>query len=175
VSDLFNTSSAEFSKCGTYRFELRRIWDNRRPPLVFVMLNPSTADAHTDDPTVARCRGRAWDGGYGGLVVVNIFALRSTDPIALRTADDPIGPDNDHWIMHCARGAGRVVCAWGAHGNNDGRGEAVRKMLTDAGIRLHALGFTMKGEPRHPLYVRSDEPLVRWITPFVMYGDRSNV
>jgi len=118
---------------------------------VFVMLNPSTADAEQDDPTIRRCAGfaRAW--GFGGMTVVNLFAFRATDPARLRRARDPVGRDNDHHIATAARGAGMVVLAWGVHGALDGRDRVVAALLAD--VRPRCLGTTRGGYPRHPLYL----------------------
>src|ERR1051326_5628436 len=93
---------ALFSPCGLFRYRLWRHWTPGMPPLVFVMLNPSTADAEKNDPTVERCERRAKAGGFGGGEVVNLFALRSTDPKALYSAADPIGPENDKVIATAA-------------------------------------------------------------------------
>ena len=93
--DLPSKNAAAFSPDRRYRYTLRRQWDDALPYCLFVMLNPSTADATQDDPTIRRCIGftKAW--GFGGLLVGNLFALRSTDPAALYHADDPVGPEND--------------------------------------------------------------------------------
>lgn len=144
--------SAELSSCGTYRYALRRAWDTARPPVLFVMLNPSTADAWVDDRTVGRCVGFARDWGHGGLVVANLFALRSTDPRALRSAPDPVGPENDQWLAALAREAGLVVAAWGNDGRYRGRDAEVLPLLGP----VHCLGVTGRGAPRHPLYVRAE-------------------
>lgn len=115
------------------------------------MLNPSTADAERDDPTIRRCASfaRAW--GLGGMTVVNLFALRATDPARLRRARDPIGRDNDRHIAEAAAGADRVVVAWGVHGTLRDRDRAVLALL--AGARPRCLGLTRGGHPRHPLYL----------------------
>lgn len=118
------------------------------------MLNPSTADARRDDPTVRRCIGFARDWGYGGIEVVNIFALRATDPRELRSARDPIGPRNDAFILRAAAGS-PVVVAWGIHGALGDRGVLALKLF-GARSRLLALGRTRSGAPRHPLYLRRD-------------------
>lgn len=158
---LFDDSGAYFSPCRTYRYLLCRRWADT-PVAVFVMLNPSTADETTNDPTVERCERRARAAGFGGLTVVNIFALRSTDPGALYAHDDPIGPENDCHIRSACRDAGLVVCAWGTHGALTSRGENVRKMLTADGVALHHLGLNKGGTPKHPLYVGYGVKPQRW-------------
>lgn len=110
---MFTDMGAVFSPCEQYRYKLWRIWDKSIPPMVFVMLNPSTADELQNDPTVERCERRARSMGFGGLRVANIFAWRDTDPTALYALNDPVGPDNDAAIQESVLGAGLVVCAWG--------------------------------------------------------------
>ena len=149
---LAGAASATFSRDRAYRYALTRQWDSR-PPAVFVMLNPSTADAVRDDPTVTRCLGFARRENCGGLVIVNLFALRTTDPRELRGHPDPVGTGNDWFIReHC--GAGRlVIAAWGTHGRLGGRDRAVLAMLRDARAAVRCLGVTAGGMPRHPLYL----------------------
>ncbi|MDD5001528.1 MAG: DUF1643 domain-containing protein [Thiomonas arsenitoxydans] len=146
-------TGATFSPCRYYRYTLWRTWDTSKPACLFLMLNPSTADETDNDPTVERCQRRAVAMGYGGLVVCNIFAYRSTDPGVLYTASDPVGPDNDVAIVAQAQAAGLVVCGWGTHGALQGRGAAVLSMLRDAGVTPHALRINRDGSPQHPLYV----------------------
>lgn len=149
-------ATALFSPCRTYRYALTRTWDDR-PPAVFLMLNPSTANAFQLDPTVRRCVGFARRWGHGGLVVLNAFALRSTDPRGLRTVDDPVGPDNDQVIADVLTGhPGPVVVAWGAepYVTATGRDRELAELLRAA--RPVCLGLTAAGHPRHPLYVRGD-------------------
>ncbi len=140
--------TALFSPCGRWRYLLTRTWGSA-PPVVFCMLNPSTADDRADDPTVRRCRGfaRAW--GYGGLVVVNAYGWRAVDPAALWRADDPVGRDNDRHLVVAAAGAALVVAAWGAQIRRD-RAEQIRRL--PGFERLFTLGVTRSGQPRHPLY-----------------------
>lgn len=145
-------SEAMFSACGRYRYSLARNWGGA-PRLGFVMLNPSTADERANDPTVARCQRRAREAGAGGLIVVNLFAWRATDPRALAKADDPVGPANDTAIIDCLAGTGHVICAWGNLGAWRGRAAAVGWALRATGHELWHLGLTQQGEPRHPLYV----------------------
>lgn len=151
------TAGARFSPCGTYRYRLWREWADGGA-CCFVMLNPSTADEIANDPTVERCQRRARAWGYGRLDVVNLFALRSTDPRALypsdeRPAGDVIGPENDAAIIEATSEARIVICGWGEHGRLDNRGLRVRRMLNRRGIRLHALKLNASGEPAHPLYL----------------------
>lgn len=146
-------SGATFSPCRRYRYTLWRTWDPDKPVCMFLMLNPSTADAVDNDPTVERCQRRAQKLGYGGLVVCNVFAYRSTDPAVLYTEADPVGPGNDAAILEQARSTGLVICGWGTHGALHGRGAAVLDMLRQAGITPHALRLNRDGSPQHPLYV----------------------
>jgi hypothetical protein len=153
-------STARFSACGTYRYELARRWAHG-PVVTWIMLNPSTADASVNDPTIRRCIGfsRAWN--FAGLAVVNLFAFRSTDPKALKTVDDPVGPDN-HAAIHDAVVRSRlVVAAWGAHEFVNGRAGEVRETIAEIGRPLLCLGKTKAGHPRHPLYVSTAQSLER--------------
>ena len=159
-------SGAAFSPDKAYRYVLTRTWDVALPAMTWVMLNPSTADAMTDDPTIRRCKAFARREGCGGISVVNLFGLRATDPRALREHADPVGPVNDWFVRLHVQGASRAVAAWGAHGTLRGRAaEVARKLEATPGIRLECLGVTADGSPRHPLYVRSDAPLVPWQVP----------
>jgi hypothetical protein len=155
--------SAIISACGTYRYVLSRDGDltSHKGPAVFIMLNPSTADAELDDPTIRRCRSFAQTWGCNGIRVVNLYALRSTDPAALWTHSDPVGPDNDDWLERIALAAPEVVCAWGANAKAD-RVREVATRLTTAGVQLKCLGTTKHGAPRHPLYVHGQQPLEVW-------------
>jgi hypothetical protein len=154
--DLFaEKGGAMISEDGRYRYSLERVWDAAKPTAVFIMLNPSTADANADDPTIRRCRGFAQALGYGGFVVGNLFAYRATDPGALLDVADPVGPENDATILQlAARGDGRIICAWGTGGALKQRGRAVTLMLRDAGYETMRIGApTAGGNPRHPLYL----------------------
>src|SRR4029078_1544091 len=92
------TADAIFSRCRQYRYVLRRAWRNDLPEVLFIALNPSTADEASDDATVRRCIGFARDWGFGALAIANLFAFRSSNPLSLRCATDPIGPRNDWWL-----------------------------------------------------------------------------
>lgn len=152
---------AVFSECQTYRYMLLRKWGLMYADGLcnFIMLNPSTATQDEDDPTIRRCIGYAKKWGFGGLIITNIFALRSTDPAILYSHQDPIGPDNDahlkEWVYQCKL----VVCAWGRHGNFMERGDAVRKLLP-LGRRITSLKMLDKRTPGHPLYLPKElEPV----------------
>jgi hypothetical protein len=150
---------ARIDSTGRYRYTLWRGWDPGRPRVAFVMLNPSTAGAERDDPTLRRCIRFAHDWGFGSVEVVNLFALRSRSPRSLRRAADPVGPENDRHLLETAARARRIVAAWGVHGALGARDRAVTRIL-GARRRLHCLGTTAAGHPRHPLYLPVDTPLV---------------
>lgn len=139
---------------GQYRYDLWR-GDPAKPACVFVMLNPSTADADRDDNTIRRCRAFATGFGFERLVVVNLYALRATDPAELWRHPDPVGPKNDDAIVRHVRAAGLVIAAWGAHAKQ-ARIREVGAFLESHRNRLRALALTNGGQPRHPLYLRKD-------------------
>lgn len=155
---LAGADKAAFSPCRNYRYGLFRRWGSG-PTVCWIMLNPSTADAFTEDNTsrqVINFSKRL--GNIGGLVVVNLYSLRSTKPDALWTHKDPIGPLGDQFIHEQAGGRTSVIVAWGEHGARNGRGDQVADQLAAAGVTLHCLGTVKNGQPRHPLYVPADTP-----------------
>lgn len=164
-TDLFGaetTSDALVSGDGRYRYWLTRTWGTG-PYATFVMLNPSTADAAVDDPTIRRCVGFAKSWGCAGLNVVNLYALRSTDPKGLWLAEDPVGPECDRYLASFAATAAHfgtpLIAAWGANA----KPERVAHVLRLNGMQaLTALGVTKDGAPRHPLYLRSDAQPEPW-------------
>lgn len=157
MPDLFTQTSAVISDCGLYRYRLDRGWGDG-PTMGFVMLNPSTADAEADDPTIRRCIGFAKREGCGGLIVVNLFPLRATKPADL-WATDPLtrmgGQPAELEFHRAVKDADILVAAWGA----DTR-RAEHWIVERFGARMVCLGKTKSGAPRHPLYVRKDAPLV---------------
>lgn len=152
--------TATISDCGRYRYILTRFWDDELPIVCFIGLNPSTADAVDDDPTIRRCVNFAKAWGMGGLRMLNLFAWRSTDPRGLKTAVDPIGPDNDRHLVGATADASAIVAAWGAGGNYLSRDVEVRRMFAG---RLSHLGLTQAGQPRHPLYLKSTIRPEAWL------------
>lgn len=146
--------AAHLSTCGNYRYSLTRRWDETRPTVAFVMLNPSTADHTEDDPTIRRCMRFADDWGYGSLIVGNLFAIRGPDPAVIKMIVDPVGSDNDNYLDSITAGAKEVVCAWGNHGKYMGRDEVVCDALKNR--KLVSLKRGKDGSPGHPLYIRAD-------------------
>ena len=127
-------------------------------------MGSSTADAEVNDPTIRRCIGFAWDWGYRSLVVVNLFAFRATTPKELRRAVDPVGPKNDAHLVASVAEADAVVAAWGVHGAMNERDREVIELLS-GNSRLHCLGVTKAGLPRHPLYMRKSCMPIPYHTP----------
>ena len=155
-------STAVYSDCERYRYSLTRIWDENGRRVNFVMLNPSTATEVQNDPTVERCERRARTLGFGSFAVTNIFAWRDTDPRAMRSADDPIGPANNTAILERATWAHQVIAAWGTHGAHLGRGADVATMLEGLKCPLFHLGLSKAGHPKHPLYLPYTQEPVAW-------------
>ncbi|SFV31428.1 hypothetical protein SAMN05216456_1338 [Devosia crocina] len=155
MNDLFTpvADPATFSPCRTWRYRLERRWGDGAQ-VAFIMLNPSTADEENNDPTIRRCISYAKHWGFGGLLIGNIFAFRSTDPKGLYSAPDPIGPENDDWLDTIANQAAAIVCGWGVHGAYQARGRAVLDRLSHR--KPMALKLTADGHPGHPLYLRKD-------------------
>lgn len=152
-------SGAHFSRCRRFRYALWREWDADRPRVMLIGLNPSTADAERNDPTIRRCIGFARDWGYGGVWVLNLFAFRATYPEDLKAARDPVGPRNDGWLRRVAGQSARIVACWGNDGAFMGRSARVRAMLGD---RLDVIRMNASGQPAHPLYLPKRLRPVDW-------------
>lgn len=152
--NLFVRRTAEFSEYRLYRYSLRIVWDPSLPLAAFIGLNPSTADEWQDDPTVRRCRNFAEVWNCGGLLMLNIFAFRATDPAVMKKANEPIGPRNTaaYLIEQLAPCAGPHIAAWGKHGIHRDRGEYVKGQVP----RLDCLAVNLDGSPKHPLYLKGD-------------------
>lgn len=145
-------SGATFGGEDRYRYRLWRRWAPG-PIVPFIMLNPSTADGQTNDPTIRRCIGFAKAWGYAGLEVFNLFAFRSPDPYDLRRVADPIGPDNDGLLEEVAMCRGWAVAAWGGHRFALERAAAVVRLFAKLRSPLKAIRVTKRGHPEHPLYL----------------------
>ncbi len=182
-------SGAAISNDGRYRFMLWREWRGTHNPknwywegvdgagekfgspraCVFIMLNPSTADADADDHTIIKCVGFAKRWNFERLVVVNLFAYRATKPAELKAVNhngDPVGYQNQHYVRRALDRAGRVVCAWGSHGGHLGQDRTMLGWLDQSWDScLYALGYDTKGNPRHPLMLSYDTKLVRYEPP----------
>lgn len=147
---------ATLSEDRLYRYSLIRVWDAEKPKVLFIGLNPSSADETEDDATIRRCIGFAKRWGFGAILVGNLFAIRSKDPAVLYEAKDPIGPENDVHLAKMAQEASLIVAAWGNNGGYRNRSEEVSALFT----QMKCLGVNKTGEPKHPLYVASDQALM---------------
>lgn len=158
----------------TYRYRLDRnlgttLLDGSSERLLWIMLNPSTADEILDDPTICRVKGFTTRLGFSRLTVVNLYAWRATSPADLWHADDPVGIENDRIIRDLVKRSAYcetpIIAAWGANARPD-RVDQVLRIIRDvrAMARLHCLGVTAADAPRHPLYLRADSPLTPWPT-----------
>ena len=148
----FITATADIR--GDYRYSLTRAWDLALPTITFVLLNPSTADDLQLDPTLTRCVNFAKRDGFGGMVILNLYAFRSRHPRVMKAAADPVGPENDRVL---AGASGTVVAGWGNNAHPTRVARAL-KLLP----RLHVLSITKEGNPGHPLYLPSDSPMTPW-------------
>ncbi len=156
----FLNAEAALSDCRHYRWSLQRQWQPGLPPLVFIGLNPSRADAARDDPTLRRIVGFARQWGFGCVTVLNLFARISPSPALLKRAADPVGPENDHWLQAALNAQGAAIwLGWGNLGAWRGRDRQVLELLRQGLVaeprlenRLLCLGLTAQGQPRHPLY-----------------------
>jgi hypothetical protein len=158
-------NGATFSEDRSHRWSLWRRWEagcSLGRMLPFIGLNPSTADESLDDPTVRRCISFAHAWNYGGMVMLNIFAFRATDPKDMKSAAHPIGPSNDHALLEVSKACGRVICCWGTHGAYMNRGEEVVHLLGKKDIPFFHLGLTKDGHPKHPLYLLASTQPALW-------------
>lgn len=154
---------AEFSPCRVWRYTLHREWADG-DGVAFLMFNPSVADERIDDPTIRKCRGFAHRWGYGRMTIVNLFAIRGTDPRIVRRVDDPVGPMNNYHIVKALEGCTEVIFAWGCGGHMKGktadRPREVIALLEDRcfSLPVKCLGYSADGSPRHPLMLSYDTP-----------------
>ena len=154
--------TAVFDQTGQYRYQLGRRWCNDGQEVAFVMLNPSRADHTKDDPTLRACIQFAQRWGYAALSVVNLFGYRTPHPRELKQTQDPIGPENDAYVMQAVEKAQQVVLAWGNEGGFLGRDRAILSQLSAYEFKLHYLQLNQSGQPRHPLYIPRQTVLNRF-------------
>lgn len=158
------TYDAVIDPSGLYRYSLTRRWGIGTPNRVcFMMLNPSTANASADDPTIRRCIGFAKRWGHDSLEVVNVFALRTSDPAKLLLSNNPLGMNNHAYIQEAFVFAEKIVVAWGA--SVSVVSWLPRHIMADHKHKLFCLGLTKTGHPRHPLYVKADTELIHYELP----------
>lgn len=152
-----SNTGAIFSKDRIYRYALWRIWNRHKPKVMFICLNPSTADEINNDPTLNRCISYSKSWNYGGVIITNLFAYRSTNPENLKYAKYPVGKKNDRWIKSFSKKSDKTVCAWGNNGKFLNRAEKVTKFFK----KKYCIGVNKSGEPSHPLYQPKDLKLIR--------------
>lgn len=160
--------NAMISVCGTYRYVLSRWWGPGSRIALFLMLNPSIADAEIDDATIRRCVTFARREGFDGFFVGNLYALRSTDPKLLEYHDSPVGVANSAALAWMGAESELVICAWGSSGPSTMRGAIHVSVLAAASYpvgglrrnRLVCFGLTKDHQPRHPSRLANDTPLV---------------
>lgn len=159
VSEIYR--EAWISKDGVYRYSLSREWGTGGGFVNFVMLNPSTADANVDDPTIRRCISFAQGWGFGGLIVTNLFAFRATDPKDMRKAADPVGPYWADAVYKAVLDSREVVLAWGGHGKQADLNRLKETISAICGKVSH-LGLVKNGNPKHPLYLGKETKRQPW-------------
>ena len=154
----FMYKNANFSSCRTYRYSLSRIWYKKKKCVLFIGLNPSTADEEVDDPTIRRCINYAKNWGYGGFMMVNLFAYRTTLASNLKKVKYPVGIENDQYIVTLSKKADITVAAWGNNGNLYNRGKQVLNLVPN----LMCLKVNKSGQPAHPLYLKKNLKLIKF-------------
>lgn len=162
--------SAVISDCGMYRYRLEREVSDAPKVAAFLMVNPSTADASTDDATIRKCAGFSRALGFGRFIVGNKFAFRATDVNALRTARDPIGHDNDWHLERIMRDADVHIVAWGSLSKLPDtlrkRWQDIVRLADEVGCELHCIGTNTDKHPKHPLMTGYAEPMAKWTAPW---------
>lgn len=163
------TKGASLSECRLYRYALWRTWGENSQHVMFIGLNPSTADESVDDPTIRRCIGFAKAWGFDGIYMLNLFAFRATDPQNMKGAADPVGPGNDEALAYYRSRCQKVVACWGLPSLGEAwkrrvfrRGWEVRYAI---GRTIECFGLVKSGEPKHPLYLPKTAQLEQWWSP----------
>ena len=145
MSNLFNSSGAEFSQCGKYRYKLWRVWDESKPRAMCIGLNPSTANADKNDATIRILISCLIKLGFGGFYMMNLFAIISSKPEVLLTCDDPLG-DNENKLAEVAALCSDVIVCWGNFKEAQNRIKQVLPNYPNA----KCFGFNKNGTPFHP-------------------------
>lgn len=151
-----NPKGAIFSEDRRYRYILWRVWSLIHPPLLVIGLNPSTANEFSDDATITRLMARSARAGFGGLLMANLYAYVSTNPDVLLAAGDFVGPETDDYLRQAISISGGQLCGWGSFKPVSKRAPAVLAMIKEP----YCLGKNADGQPKHPLYVSYDVPMV---------------
>lgn len=161
--------SAIISPCGKYRTRLEREISDNGPVAAIFGVNPSTADATTNDATIRKDIGFARRFGWSRIIKGNKFAYRATDVRELAKCFDPVGPDNDAHILQIMQDADILVAAWGPLSKLPkhlrGRFRALVKMADDVGKPFYCFGTAKDGQPRHTLMLSYETPLELWSAP----------
>jgi hypothetical protein len=169
IIDLSLAKGAIFSEDRKYRYALWRVWNPSKSLLMTIGLNPSVASEIKDDPTITRLQVRAYKEGYGGFLMANLYAYVSTDPKALLSIPtdpkvllnngDAIGEFTDYYLKQMVMLSERQLCGWGSFKPVIYRASEVYKMLNNP----YCLGINADGNPKHPLYISYDTPMVKYI------------
>lgn len=152
---------AILSTCNQYRYSLSRIWDESKPMVGFIGLNPSTADHLNDDKTILRCIAFASEWGFGGFYMMNLFAYRATNPSVMMKVNTPVGCDNDQYLLNLKNQVEKIVVCWGNDGCYRKRSKEVLNLLN--GENLYCIDINKTGEPKHPLYIKNNKKLTPYL------------
>jgi len=160
MMDLFGniTRSATFSECRKYRYVLMRSWDPGKEMVAFIGLNPSTANEADDDNTITKVQKIAFNNGFGGIYMINLFGIISSDPDYIYQVEDPVGEFTDHVIKEIAELSSCLVACWGNFKQAEGRDTQVTALI---GRKLSHLQINKNGSPKHPLYCRDHQTIVQ--------------
>lgn len=152
--ELGMSGNAVFDSSGEYRYWLQRKWDDLKAKVSFIMLNPSVADSEWDDRAVQRCIFFARNWGFGSVEIVNLFAYQTESPKILKSVMEPIGKDNDKYILETLKNADIIIAAWGNDGAFRNRYKEILTLVQD--YDLHCMGITAESQPKYPARLSND-------------------
>lgn len=163
-SKVIMKKSAVISDCEKYRYQLVRQWNDNKDLVLYIGLNPSTADAELDDPTIKRCIGFAQRENFGGFIMANLFAYRATSPRDMKNTEQPIGELNEYWLEQSIKSCRAVIVCWGGNGSHLNRHLDMNELLKTYSLNTPILCFgkTKDGQPKHPLYLASSTNLINY-------------